>query len=151
LERVFMPEWPRGSTDVELIVERNGSTVSLPKFTPRTLPLYPTQLFESFSMILLFFVLITFYPYRAYYGQVFVLLMIGYAVHRFFNETLRNDTEPVLALKKFGVYLTLSQVGSIFVLAAAVVLHFFLRKFSPLAAPRQEIAAPAQVPVAVSR
>jgi prolipoprotein diacylglyceryltransferase len=132
---------PRGVQSVELTVSRNGAASPITmRFTPRTLPLYPTQLFETISMILLFFVLITFFPYRQYYGQVFVLLMIGYAFHRFFNETLRDDTDPVLVLKQYGVNLTLSQVGSILVLASAVVLHFFLRRFSQIVAPHTPVA-----------
>jgi prolipoprotein diacylglyceryltransferase len=96
-------------------------------------------------MILLFFVLVAFYPYRWYYGQVFVLLMVGYAFHRFFNETLRNDTDPVLWR------LTLSQVGSILVLSAAVVLHFILRRFMPIVTPVPAQSTPVQVPVPVGQ
>jgi prolipoprotein diacylglyceryltransferase len=109
---------------LQLTIVRNEEEKQLPPFVPRTLPLHPTQLYESVSMILLFFLLVAFFPYRRYYGQVFVVLMVGYAFHRFFNETLRNDTATVLWR------LTLSQVGSILVLIAAVALHFFLRWYS---------------------
>ncbi|HLW66595.1 MAG TPA: prolipoprotein diacylglyceryl transferase family protein, partial [Gemmataceae bacterium] len=141
LRHVLLDTWPRGVPSIDLTVRREGapSPISL-KFTPRTLPLYPTQLFETISMVLLFFVLITFFPYRQYYGQVFVFLMMGYAFHRFFNETLRDDTDPVLVLKNVGVYLTLSQAGSILVLASAVVLHFFLRKYSRIEAVSAPVA-----------
>ena len=152
LERVMLDNWPRGVPTMELTVRRNAEANPITlKFMPRTLPLYPTQLFESISMILLFFVLITFFPYRQYYGQVFVLLMIGYAFHRFFNETLRDDTDPVLVLKQYGINLTLSQVGSILVLVSAVVLHFFLRKFSRIEAATAPVApTPAPVPAAAT-
>ncbi len=116
--------WPRGETKLALEVQRGNEKIDLPPFTPRSLNLYPTQLFESISMGLLFFVLMAFMPYRQYYGEVFVVLMLGYAVHRFFNEALRDDTAPVLGK------LTLSQVGSIGVLAAAVVLEVGLRLFT---------------------
>jgi hypothetical protein len=137
----------RGMADMELTVQRPGQDqpIVLPKFTPRTMPLYPTQLFETISMVLLFLALTAFYPFRRYYGQVFVMLMVGYAFHRFFNETLRNDTDPVLWR------LTLSQVGSILVLSAAVVLHFILRKYSPLESTTAKPAAiPAQTPMPVT-
>jgi prolipoprotein diacylglyceryltransferase len=152
LERMLLDNWPRGVPSMELTVRRNGEASPITmKFTPRTLPLYPTQLFESISMILLFFLLTAFFPYRQYYGQVFVLLMIGYAFHRFFNETLRDDTDPVLALKQYGINLTLSQVGSILVLTSAIVLHFFLRKFSRIeAASAPLVPTPAPVPAAAT-
>jgi phosphatidylglycerol:prolipoprotein diacylglycerol transferase len=140
----ILSNWPRGVATMELTVRRSGEAQPLHfRFTPTTLPLYPTQLFESISMILLFFVLLTFFPYRQYYGQVFVVLMVGYAFHRFFNETLRNDTDPVLW------NLTISQVISVLVLISAILLHFFLRRRSPLAAPAQPAAVPIQASVAV--
>ena len=49
-------------------------------------------------------------------GLGFCLLMLGYGVHRFLNEMLRTDTDPVA----FG--LTLSQNISIVILAAGVIL-----------------------------
>ncbi len=123
---VFQSDWPRGEAKLTLTVRHHGdkNETELPPFTPRTLPLHPTQLYESISMLLIFFVLMAFYPYRRHYGQVFVLLMLCYAVHRFFNETLRNDTDPVL------FNLTLSQVVSLAVFAGGIALELFLRKFS---------------------
>ena len=105
-----------GEAKLTLTVRHHGdkNETELPPFTPRTLPLHPTQLYESISMLLIFFVLMAFYPYRRHYGQVFVLLMLCYAVHRFFNETLRNDTDPVL------FNLTLSQVVSLAVFAGGI-------------------------------
>src|SRR5262245_12435852 len=130
LEHILLT-WPRGETKLALTVTRGGNQVALPEFKPRTLPLHPTQIYESISMALLCFLLLAFYPYRRHYGQVFVLLMVGYAFHRFFNETLRNDTDPVFWK------LTLSQVGSIAVLAAALGLEVYLRRHSPKVAAGQ--------------
>lgn len=125
LVRVFDPSgWPRGVENVTFKVQRDATDVVLPPFIPRTLPLHPTQVYESISMFLLFLVLVAFLPFRRHYGQVFVVLMVGYACHRFFNETLRNDTAPVLGS------LTLSQVGSIAVLLAAIGLEVYLRRYS---------------------
>src|SRR5262245_45751253 len=96
LEIMFSPRfWPRGQSGVTLTVQRGNTSVTLPPFTPRTLPLHPTQLYETISMGLLFFLLLAYFPYRRFYGEVFVLLMLGYSVHRFLNESLRNDTDPV--------------------------------------------------------
>ena len=50
-----------------------------------------------------------------------VLFMLGYGVHRFLNEMLRTDTDPVA----FG--LTLSQNVSLVVLAVALLLGLWVR------------------------
>jgi prolipoprotein diacylglyceryltransferase len=83
--------WPRGKNDLTLTVQGKGDLT----FVPRTLGLYPTQIYESISMFLLFVFLSAFYPYRKFDGQVVALLMMGYGVHRFFNEMLRDDRRPI--------------------------------------------------------
>ncbi len=114
-------DWPRGKTDLALtVVHRDGQTEDLPAFTPWTLYLHPTQIYESISTLLLFFLLTAYYPFRRRDGEVMVLFMIGYAIHRFLNEMLRNDTDPVA----FGM--TLSQNGSILFLAVALILAVIL-------------------------
>ena len=55
-------------------------------------------------------------------GFTFVVLMVGYAVHRFLNEMLRDDTQPVA----FG--LTLSQNGSLLLIVIAVALEIWLTR-----------------------
>ncbi len=132
LENMLL-SWPRGETKLALTVTRGGNEIALPEFKPLSLPLHPTQIYESISMALLCFLLLAFYPYRRHYGQVFVVLMVGYAVHRFFNETLRNDTDPVLWK------LTLSQVVSIAVVLAAVGLELYLRRYSAKVAPPEQV------------
>jgi prolipoprotein diacylglyceryltransferase len=74
-------------------------------------------------MVLLIGVLLAFYPLRRHDGQVMVLLMIGYALHRFINESIR--VEPAYA------GLTLSQWGSVVILAAAVGLEVLLWRIMP--------------------
>ena len=138
LRKYIVVDWKRGEEKVKLVVDRNGENVTLPEFTPRTLRLHPTQLYETVSMLLIFLLLMAFFPFRRHYGQVFVLLMICYAFHRFFNETLRNDTDPVLA------NLTISQVGSIMVLLAALGLELLLRRYSTKVGATAEPAPPAK-------
>jgi len=131
--------WERGKKSVTLTVRRGGEEVTLPAYTPRTLGLVPTQLYESVSMFLIFLVLLALYPLRRYDGQLMVVLMLCYAVHRFFNETLRHDTPSYL----FG--LTISQWISIGIFTAGVALGLW-RRNSPVrpAAARPE-AAPTPV------
>jgi prolipoprotein diacylglyceryltransferase len=124
------PGWMLGKKDVTLTVRRGSSDVTLPAFVPRTLGLVPTQLYESVSMFLIFLVLIFLYPLRCYDGQLMVVLMLCYAVHRFFNESLRHDTPTYW----FG--LTVSQWISIGIFAAGATLGLARRRHPlvPLAA-----------------
>lgn len=111
--------WPLGKTGLRLAVAHAGApqtTVDLPEFEPRTLGLHPTQLYESISMILLLFLLLAFSPFKGRDGMVMVLFIFGYAIHRFLNEMLRNDTQPV------ALNMTLSQNGSILVFILGLVL-----------------------------
>jgi prolipoprotein diacylglyceryltransferase len=121
LSRAFTSDWPRGHADLSLTVLRAGKTMPLPVYTPRTFGLHPTQVYEAVSMFILFLLLNAFYPFRKHYGEVFALFLICYAPHRFINEQLRNDTDPVA----FGM--TLSQNGSILCLIAGLVMFAWLR------------------------
>ncbi|HYT89722.1 MAG TPA: prolipoprotein diacylglyceryl transferase family protein [Gemmataceae bacterium] len=113
--------WPRGKNDLILKVQHaNGTHETLPPFVPRTIGLHPTQVYESISTALLCALLLAFYPYRRHDGEVMVLFMIGYAVHRFLNEMLRVDTDPVA----FG--LTLSQNISVLTLVVGLVMGLVL-------------------------
>jgi hypothetical protein len=136
----LVPNWPHGKTDLALTVDRNGEVIDLPSFTPWkpgfsftpqssvSLHLHPTQIYESISMLLMFLLLTAYYPLRRRDGEVMIIFMIGYAVHRFLNEMLRNDTDPVLRLNVWGMALepTLSQCGSILFLIVALILAWML-------------------------
>lgn len=119
-------EWKRGKNDLSLKVRHaNRTEEELPSFTHGTLGLHPTQIYESISMAILFAVLLAYYPLRKRDGAVMVVFMFGYAVHRFLNEMLRTDTDPVA----FGM--TLSQNVSILLFIAAVVLACWIRSRPP--------------------
>jgi phosphatidylglycerol:prolipoprotein diacylglycerol transferase len=114
--------WPRGKNDVVLSVRRaaGGNAVDVGPFEPQTIGLHPTQLYESISMALLLLLLLAYFPYRRHPGEVMVLFMLGYAVHRFLNEMLRDDTAPVFA------GMTLSQNISIVVFLSGLALGAWL-------------------------
>jgi hypothetical protein len=116
-------DWPRGQNELPLVVDRAGAKIPI-AYTPRTVPFFPTQLYETVSMLLLTFLLLSFQPFRRHDGQVMVLLMLGYSVHRFFNEAIR--IEPTYALG-----LTLSQWISVLIFTAGVVLEVYLRATQP--------------------
>ncbi len=115
--------WQHGGADLALTVKRGGQEIDLPPFRPHTLGLYPTQVYESVSAFLIFLVLLAYTPFRRHDGEVLLLFLTLYPIHRFLNEMLRHDTDPVA----FG--LTLSQNGSLLILAVALGLWvWMLRK-----------------------
>jgi prolipoprotein diacylglyceryltransferase len=96
LTRCLVYNWPRGETRLRLTVQhaKGAAPVELPTIAPRTLGLHPTQIYEVVSMALLFLVLTAYYPLRQREGQVMAVLMVGYGVHRYLNELLRDDPRP---------------------------------------------------------
>jgi phosphatidylglycerol---prolipoprotein diacylglyceryl transferase len=109
--------WPRGKQSIALSVERDGKTVVVDPFVPRSIGVHPTQIYETISMLLLMGMLTFFYPFRRYDGQAFTLFVACYAVHRFVNEVLRNDTDVE------GFSMTLSQNISVLMLLFAFGLE----------------------------
>lgn len=136
----------RGLNTLQLTVEHpDGTTAVLPAFRPLTIGLHPTQLYETISMGLLVFVLLAWEPFRRRKGELIVLLMLCYAVHRFINESLRNDTDKYTP---FGVplTLTLSQWISILVAGAGLVLLVLLLRRPADQAAEPPAAAPPAPP-----
>lgn len=117
--------WPRSKQSLELTVIRDGQEIALPRFTPRTIPLHPTQVYETISMLILMVVLLMYYPFRRHDGQLFTFFIFGYAIHRFLNEQLRDDTTPVFA------GLTISQNISVGIFIFGLILEIYLRKQYP--------------------
>jgi phosphatidylglycerol:prolipoprotein diacylglycerol transferase len=128
--------WPRGVNTVTLTVRRNGVTQDL-SFVPWSLGLHPTQVYESISMALLLLVLLAFLPLRRHPGQVMALFLMCYAVHRFLDEVLRIDTDPVA----FGM--TLSQNLSFVIFTAGAVMWLWCARQPavPPAAPTRKAEA----------
>ncbi len=123
LQEYLTREWPRGKNDLSLKVQRGGQEVALPSFSPRTLGLHPTQLYESISMVLLFGLMMAYFPFRKHAGEVMAICMFGYGLHRFLNEMLRDDPRPV----GFERYISLGLV------VAGFALWYYLRR-APLTA-----------------
>jgi phosphatidylglycerol:prolipoprotein diacylglycerol transferase len=120
-------DWPRGRGELKLSVDRGGRSTDL-AFTPRTVPFFPTQLYETVSMLLLTGLLLAYQPFRRRDGELMVVLMLGYAAHRFLNEAIR--IEPTYALN-----LTLSQWVSVGIFAAGLLLWAYLRLRLPALPP----------------
>ncbi len=88
---------------------------------PVSLPVHPTQLYAAFGAFVLFLVLSNVYAYKKRDGEIFLLFAILYAPMRFYWETLRDDSAPVL----YG--LTVSQVIGIPVFLLALVAFVYGR------------------------
>jgi prolipoprotein diacylglyceryltransferase len=96
LENYLSPYyWPRGKNDLALTVKRSNQDVELPPFRPQTLGLYPTQLYESISMVWVFLLLTAYFAVRRRPGEVMALFMFCYGLQRFIVEMLRNDPRPI--------------------------------------------------------
>jgi phosphatidylglycerol---prolipoprotein diacylglyceryl transferase len=58
-----------------------------------TLPLHPTQLYESIGQLVLFALLVIARRYRRFHGEIFALWLMAYAVLRSTVEAFRGDLE----------------------------------------------------------
>lgn len=58
---------------------------------PHSLPVHPTQLYESLNGLVLFSLLMLTRRFRKFSGEMFVVFTMGYAVLRYYVETLRAD------------------------------------------------------------
>jgi phosphatidylglycerol:prolipoprotein diacylglycerol transferase len=58
-----------------------------------TLPVHPTQLYDSFGQLLLFAGMITLRRYKRFHGQIFGMWLMSYAVLRSTVEVFRGDAE----------------------------------------------------------
>ncbi len=117
LHMAFGGAWPRGESRLTLTVESpEGVRRDVGPIAPRTLGVHPTQIYEVVSATLLLFFLVSYFPYRHADGELMVIFMFAYGVHRFINEMLRSDNEIV------AFNMTLSQNISILVILGAAAL-----------------------------
>ncbi|HKR60952.1 MAG TPA: prolipoprotein diacylglyceryl transferase family protein, partial [Pyrinomonadaceae bacterium] len=89
---------------------------------PIDVPLHPTQLYESFSMLLVFFLLLWLHKRRRFTGQVILFYALLYSIVRFLIEFVRDDPRgDILGLTTL-TGLSTSQIISILVGGSALVL-----------------------------
>lgn len=101
----------------------------LPANAPDSLPVHPTQLYETVAgLLLLGATFLVLRKFKKFHGQVFATLVVGYAVLRFIIEALRDDPQRG---QYFG--LSTSQNISILTLAFGIGLFFFLPSRQPMA------------------
>lgn len=88
---------------------------------PRSVPIHATQLYAAIDAGLLALVLWLYFPFRRRAGEVFAILLTVHPLSRFLLEFIRSD-EP----GQFGTMLTISQWLSLALLAAAIVLWWYV-------------------------
>jgi phosphatidylglycerol:prolipoprotein diacylglycerol transferase len=111
-----------------------GKPTSLPwgvKFTelgheitgvPIVGPLHPTQLYESFAMLLVFFFLLWLHRHRRFSGQVILFYAALYSIIRFAIEFVRDDPRGDILGITTATGLSTSQIISLIVGSTALVV-----------------------------
>lgn len=89
-----------------------------------SLPVYPTQLFESIANFLIVGALMLLWRRRAFSGQIFIYYLLFYGTARFLIEFFRGDIERGLY---FGNTISTSQILSLISVGAAGVLWMILK------------------------
>jgi phosphatidylglycerol:prolipoprotein diacylglycerol transferase len=94
-----------------------------------SLPVHPTQLYESLLNLCLYTALVWLYKRKKFDGQIFAIYLVCYAVLRSFVEMFRGDYPQYQ--RHFGGWLTPAHLVSIAILIAGVVLLLLLPRISP--------------------
>jgi len=90
--------------------------------TPLGIHLHPTQLYESFSMLIVFFFLLWLHKHRRFSGQVILFYALLYSIIRFAIEFLRDDPRGDILGLTTATGLSTSQIISLIVGTAALIL-----------------------------
>lgn len=108
---------------------------------PTGIPLHPTQLYESFAMLLVFFFLFWLHRHRRFQGQVILFYASLYSVIRFAIEFLRDDPRGDLFGLTTLTGLSTSQLISLIVGTIALVLLIVRWRKSASATGAHRVAA----------
>ena len=90
---------------------------------PLNIPLYPTQLFEAFSLFVIFLFLIFLHGKRKFEGQVFLWYLILHSTARLFVERFRGDERGLIP----GSEMTATQFVALLILLGSVVALLVIR------------------------
>jgi phosphatidylglycerol:prolipoprotein diacylglycerol transferase len=102
----------------------------IPDTALRSLPVHPTQVYESLVGLFLFGLLMLIRKYRTFSGQVFLGWVIGYGILRPLIEQVRGDEDRGVADAASGFQLSTSTViGFVSVVLGIGLLIVLLRKY----------------------
>jgi phosphatidylglycerol:prolipoprotein diacylglycerol transferase len=111
-----------------LVVQTDRGTVAIvtPALPSRSLPVHATQIYSSINAALLCLLLWAYYPMRRRDGEVFAAFLLLYPITRILLEVVRVDEGG-----KFGTGLTISQLVSLVLIAASIVLWAYVLRQPP--------------------
>ena len=103
--------------------EAGHEYTGVPMYGPEgeALYLHPTQLIESFAMLIVFGLLVLLHRKKKFDGQVLVAYGIIYSIFRFLIEFIRDDPRGDLFGLTTVTGLSTSQLVSLFVAGASIV------------------------------
>lgn len=96
------------------------SSGQIPHNAITSLPVIPTQLIESFSCLLIFFILLILYKFKRFKGMVFYSFFVMYGIERFFLDYLRYYSKEAMIFKIFS----LSQITSLILIFSGLFMLF---------------------------
>jgi phosphatidylglycerol---prolipoprotein diacylglyceryl transferase len=88
---------------------------------PKGVPLHPAQLYEAGFILLLLVALLFLRDRRKFYGQLFLIYLIGYGIGRFLLEYLRGDTERGFIIENV---ISHSQLIALMIVLAAIYVYY---------------------------
>lgn len=124
-------------TDVPIDIPILGSASRAPLY------LHPTQLYEAGATLLIFFFLLWLHKRKRFSGQVFLAYAMLYAIVRFAIEFYRADPRGDIAGLTTLTGLSSSQMLSILMGVAAVILYFVRKRKAAVQETENAASAPA--------
>ncbi len=114
------------SVQGEIDIDRAGGEPVHWNLPPRSLPVYPTQIYSSINAALLALLLWMAYPFRPRDGFIIALLLTIYPMTRFLLEVIRTD-EP----GRWGTQLTISQFVSLGIVVLSLAVWVLVMRQPP--------------------
>jgi len=112
---------------------------------PTNTPLHPTQLYESFAMLLVFFFLLWLHKRKKFSGQVILAYAFIYAAVRFMIEFVRDDPRgDIFGLTTLTGLSTSQMIGIIVGIGALVLMIVRWRRANDAQTLGGSVANPAQ-------
>jgi len=106
--------------------------------------LHPTQLYESFAMLIVFFFLLWLHKRKKFSGQVILAYAVIYATVRFLIEFVRDDPRgDIMGLTSLTGLSTSQMIGLVVGTAALITLIVRWRRANSSPSPKPKIAATA--------
>ena len=112
---------------------------------PTNTYLHPTQLYESFAMLIVFFFLLWLHKRKRFNGQVILVYALSYSVVRFAIEFVRDDPRgDIFGLTSLTGLSTSQMISLVVGIGAAVLLFIRWRRANATADAKALVTSSAQ-------